>query len=66
MKFYLSLGSSKSLLNYVPHYNSKVHCQVIGNDVIEDEDQMPFMDGYLIDSDSGKQTDYNIILYLLS
>jgi len=41
-------------------YNAKVHCQLVCNSTIQDEDQMPFMEGYLLDSDSETDSDSSI------
>lgn len=41
-------------------YTSRIHCQFVNNPIVEDEDQMPFMKGYLYeDSDSDSESDHS-------
>lgn len=60
--FKQGFGVEKRKQNYLKNrkITSHVHAQFINNDIIEDEDQMPFMDGYIMDSDSesGSDTSY--------
>jgi hypothetical protein len=52
--FKSGFGPEKRRPNYLKNkkITSQVHAQFICNGVIEDEDQMPFLDGYIMDSDS--------------
>jgi hypothetical protein len=52
--FKSGFGPEKRRPNYLRNkkITSQVHAQFICNGAIEDEDQMPFLDGYIMDSDS--------------
>lgn len=57
--FRQGFGVEKRKQNYLKNkkITSQVHAQFINNDIIEDEDQMPFMQGYIMDSDSESSSD---------
>ena len=55
--FRQGFGTEKRKQNYLKSrkITSQVHAQFINNGAIDDEDQMPFMDGYIVDSDSDSE-----------
>ena len=57
--FKFGFGAEKSRTNYLKsqQYTSHVHSMMINNGIIEDEDQMPFMNGYLMPSDDESNDD---------
>lgn len=63
--FRSGFGTERRKSNYLKSkkYNSQVHAQFVCNSLIQDEDQMPFMDGYLNDSDSDSDSASNIYNY---